>query len=417
MGQMHPCPRFPARPPMPRSLSTNIYCLYLIKLAKWLMLIMPIVALFYSDNGLDNFDIYLLQAVYSLSVALLEIPSGYMADVIGRKKSLLIGSVLGTLGYGIYSTSSGFYGFLAAEIVLGLGGSFISGSDSAMLYESLAAMDKKQWYFRLEGRITSLGHFAETIAALCGGFIAVTLSYRAVYISQTLIAGLAIPAALYLLEPPRAKNIRRPSLGHILAVCKESLVDNRKLSAPLLLSSLIGTCTLCMAWTSQVYFVSMGLGEKTITPLWVLLNLTVALVAAVAAKVVATTGRPLAIVSIIFIIPGSYILLGVMDLMPALLVLFVFYAIRGYATPLLKDLVNRYCASETRATVLSIRSLIIRFSFALLGPFIGSLSAGHNLAVALQVSGLILLILALLAGLFLFLAAGKDLSRGSNLYP
>lgn len=59
---------------MPRSLSTNIYCLYLIKLAKWLMLIMPIVALFYSANGLDHFDIYLLQAVYSLSVALLEIP-------------------------------------------------------------------------------------------------------------------------------------------------------------------------------------------------------------------------------------------------------------------------------------------------------------------------------------------------------
>ncbi len=78
---------------MPQSFTTNIYCLYLIKLAKWLMLIMPIVALFYNDNGLDHFDIFLLQAVYSLSVALLEIPSGYMADIIGRKKSLVIGSL------------------------------------------------------------------------------------------------------------------------------------------------------------------------------------------------------------------------------------------------------------------------------------------------------------------------------------
>jgi len=89
------------------------------------MLIMPIVALFYTDNGLDAFDIYVLQAVYSLSVAILEIPSGYMADVIGRKKSLVIGSFLGTLGYCIYSLSSGFYGFLAAEIILGLGGSWV----------------------------------------------------------------------------------------------------------------------------------------------------------------------------------------------------------------------------------------------------------------------------------------------------
>ncbi|HIJ79741.1 MAG: MFS transporter [Desulfobulbaceae bacterium] len=393
---------------MPRSFSTNIYSLYLIKLAKWLMLIMPIVALFYSDNGLDHFDIYLLQAVYSLSVALLEIPSGYMADVIGRKKSLVIGSVLGTLGYGIYSISSGFYGFLAAEMVLGLGGSFISGSDSAILYESLVATDQKHSYFRLEGRITSLGHFGETIAALAGGFIAVTLSYRAVYLSQTLIAALAIPASLYLLEPPRTGHISKPGLGHILAVCKESLVGNKKLSATILLSSLIGTCTLCMAWTSQVYFVNMGLAEKSITPLWVLLNLTVALVAMVADKVVAKIGRRIAIALIILIIPGAYILLGVMSLMPALLVLFVFYGIRGYATPLLKDLVNRYCASETRATVLSIRSLLIRVSFALLGPFIGSLSAGHSLAIALQVSGLILMLLALIAGLFLFLTLREE---------
>jgi len=99
---------------------------------------MPIVALFYTDNGLDDYDIYVLQAVYSLSVALLEIPSGYMADMIGRKKSLVIGSVLGTLGYSIYSFSSGFYGFF--------------------------------------------------IAALGGGLIAVSLNYRAVYFSQMFAA-------------------------------------------------------------------------------------------------------------------------------------------------------------------------------------------------------------------------------------
>ena len=375
------------------------------------MLIMPIVALFYTDNGLNDFDIYVLQAVYSISVAVLEIPSGYMADVIGRKKSLVIGGVLGTLGYGIYSFSSGFYGFLAAEVVLGLGGSFISGSDSAMLYESLAAMDKKHSYFRLEGRITSLGHFAETIAAICGGFIAVTLSYRAVYLSQTLIAGLAIPAAFFLLEPPRSKVINNPGFGHILAVCRESLITQRKLSSTLLLSSLIGTSTLCMAWTSQIYFVNMGLDEKSITPLWIFLNLTVALVAAFAAKIVNKIGKIPAIWVIMLVIPGAYIALGILPLAPALVTLFLFYAIRGYATPLLKDMVNQYCASETRATVLSIRSMIIRVSFAILGPFIGSISTGYSLAFALKLSGTILLALSLLAGLFLFRTLMDDLSE------
>jgi len=394
---------------MKRTLQTNIYNLYLIKLSKWFMLIMPIVALYYSDNGLDDFDIYLLQAIYSVSVAVLEIPSGYMADIIGRKKSLIAGSILGTLGYVIYSLSSDFSGFLLAEIALGFGGSFISGSDSAMLYDSLAGVKQQHRYLQLEGRITSLGNFAETTAAVCGGVIAVILSYRFVYISQAIIAAVAIPASLLLLEPPRKKMLSPPGLGHILRVCKESLFTNKKLSSTLILSSIIGTSTLCMAWTAQVYFVNAGLTEKLITPLWVILNLTVAVVAAFAAIVVEKMGKRNAILAIIIIIPLSYILLGILPLVPAIMVLLIFYGIRGYATPLLKDMANRYCDSDTRATVLSIRNMIIRIGFAILGPAIGAMSAGYSLSFALKLSGTVLLVLSCLAAVFLFYSLGEDM--------
>ncbi len=396
---------------MKRSLHTNIYNLYLIKLSKWFMLIMPVVALYYTENGLDAFDIYLLQAIYSLSVAVLEIPSGYMADVIGRKKSLVMGSILGTLGFCIYSLSSDFNGFLLAEIALGIGGSFISGSDSALLYDTLAAREEEHTYLRLEGRITSLGNFAETAAAICGGMIAVAFSYRAVYVSQALVAAIAIPAALMLLEPPRRKITSPPGLAHILRVCRESLFINRKLSSTLLLSAIIGTSTLCMAWTAQVYFVNQGLTEEMITPLWVALNLTVAVVAAFASAVVERLGTLRAIVVIVIFIPLSYILLGLLPLWPAVVVLMLFYAVRGYATPLLKQLANNYCGSDIRATVLSIRNMIIRFGFAVIGPLIGSLSAGYSLSVALRVSGVILLALSAAAACFLYFSLGNDLKE------
>jgi len=393
---------------MTQSLQTNIYGLYLIKLSKWFMLIMPIVALFYTDNGLDEFDIYLLQAIYSVSVAVLEIPSGYMADIIGRKTSLVMGSILGTLGFVIYSVSTGFNGFLLAEITRGLGGSFISGSDSAMLYDSLAGMKQRHKYLQLEGRITSLGNFAETSAAIGGGLIAAYFSYRCVYIGQAVIAAIAIPASLFLVEPPRERNILRPGLKHILQVCKESLFINRKLSSTLLLSSITGTATLCMAWTSQIYFVTMGLTERSITPLWVMLNLIVAVVAAYASKVIGWLKRGRAIVVIVLVIPLSYILLGTLPLLPAIGVLMIFYSVRGYATPLLKDLINSNCASETRATVLSIRNMVIRTCFAVLGPFIGSMSSHYSLSMALIISGSILMVLSGAAAIYLFTTLGYD---------
>ncbi len=379
---------------MRQSYKNNIIQLYLIKLSKWLMLIMPVVALFYTDNGLDDFDIYLLQAIYSLSVAVLEIPSGYMADVIGRKTSLVLGSILGTFGFVLYSFSHSFGGFLVAEIVLGVGGSFISGSDSALLYDSLAAMGKQNRYLQYEGRITSFGNFAETAAAILGGAIAVFLSYRAVYVSQACIAAIAIPASCMLLEPPRKRLDKRPGLHQVLQICEYALFRDKRLRATLLLSSIIGTATLCMAWTSQVYFVRNGLSEIAITPLWVLLNLTAATVAAYAATIVGKLGERQALLVIAVGIPLGYVLLGALPLVPAIVALVFFYGLRGYATPFLKDLTNRYCGSDTRATVLSIRSMIIRTSFSLLGPAIGLLSDKISLDQALILVGSVLFCVA-----------------------
>lgn len=383
---------------MIRSYQLNIYYLYLIKLSKWLMLIMPIVALFYNENGLNDFDIYLLQAVYSFSVAFMEIPSGYMADIVGRKKTLVLGAILGSLGYLIYSFSHGFGGFLLAEVILGIGGSFISGADSAMLFDSLAAIKRQQKYLQFEARITSFGNFAETAAALCGGLLAAMLTYRAVYFSQALIAALAIPAALLLLEPPREKQISRPGLGHILLVCKNTILTDKKISSAVFLSAVTGISTLCMAWTSQIYFVANNFTEVSITPLWVSLNLTVALIGAFTTITLKILGKKVSFLLIVCYLPAGYIFLGWLPLIPALISLYLFYAIRGYATPVVKDLINQNCESATRATVLSIRSLIIRLGFALLGPSIGLVSQHSSLDFALVMAGSLLLILSIVSG-------------------
>lgn len=385
---------------MVRSLHSNISKLYIIKLAKWFMLIMPIVALFYSSNNLDSFDIYLLQAVYSVSVAVLEIPSGYMADVVGRKKSLIIGSILGTVGFLIYSFTYDFWGFMAAEIILGLGGSFVSGSDSALLYDSLLAIKKRSKYLKIEGRISSVGNFAETSAALLGGFLAAVLSYRSVYFTQVIIAATAIPAAFLLIEPPRVKALGKASFNQIVEISKVSLFQNKKLSSSILLSSIIGTSTLCMAWTAQVYFVEFGLNEKQITPLWIGLNLLVALSAFWVEGLIKKLGFKNALFSILVFIPLGFLWLSILPFTYAVATLFVFYAVRGYATPVLKDLINNNCESNVRATVLSIRSLIIRLSFSGLGPFIGHMTGHFTIQTALLFAFILIAVSATIVGMF-----------------
>lgn len=67
------------------SLKQNITALYLIKVSKWFTLIMPIIVLFYEENGLGLKDIFLLKSVYSIVLVSLDIPTGYLADAWGRK--------------------------------------------------------------------------------------------------------------------------------------------------------------------------------------------------------------------------------------------------------------------------------------------------------------------------------------------
>ena len=156
------------------------------------------------------------------------------------------------------------------------------------------------------------------------------------------------------------------------------------------MSSVTGLATLCMAWTSQVYFVVTGFNELQITPLWVLLNLTVAVISANAVSVVSRIGAKRAIIVIMIAMPLGYILLGALPLLPALASLYLFYMIRGYATPMLRDLTNQHCRSEIRATVLSLRSLLVRISFSIIGPLIGFVTAKSSLSAALIVFGVIL---------------------------
>lgn len=364
------------------------------------MLFMPIVVLFYEDNGLTAHHIFILQAIYSVAIVGFEIPSGYAADVLGRKKTLVVGSILGFLGFATYSISNGFTGFLIAEVILGMGSSLISGADSAMLYDSLIAQKREKEYLKLEGRITSIGNFSEATAGILGGFLA-TLSLRYPYIGQACIAFLAIPASLTLVEPERVKQRLKLNLIDIVRIFKFAIIDDKDLRSNILFSSITGCSTLTMAWFAQFYFEAIHLPVAMFGVVWTLLNLTVGLSSLVAHKVERKLGQVKTVTSITLILGTCYIAMGIFQAYWGLALLFVFYLVRGVATPVLKDYINKITDSEIRATVLSVRNFIIRLLFAAIGPALGYLTGTYSLKLALVLAGSIFSFFSLIT-LFFF---------------
>lgn len=372
---------------MSKDISSNIFKLYVIKIAKWFMLTMPIVIPFYESNHLTGQDVFLLQAIYSVATLLLEIPSGYFADAWGRKNSMVIGTILGTLGFGVYCFSYGFWGFLLAEIVLGIGQSFISGSDSALLYDTLLEKKKEKDYLKYEGRITSFGNFAEAFAGVITGFI-VLISIRHPYYFQTGIAFMAIPAALMLVEPHRHKQMKKLTFKDVLDTVHIALVSNKQMRWNIIYSAVIGTSTLTMAWFVQYYFKLVNIPLPYYGTLWTLLNLAVGVTSMFAYKIEYKLGQIKTIILIAVFIPLGYIALAYFKSIWAIGFIFIFYFVRGIATPVLKDYINRITSSEIRATVLSVRNFIIRLNFAAIGPFLGWTMDAYSLQEALLLAGI-----------------------------
>jgi MFS family permease len=390
---------------MPRTTRANIWKLNLIKISKWFMLYMPYIIPFYTENDLDMQQIMLLQAAYSVSIVILEIPSGYFADVIGRRRTLIMGTIMGTLGFVVYGFSNGFLGFLIAELVLGFGQSFISGADSAMLYDSLLDNKKEKDYIRFEGRMTSIGNIAEALAGIAGGLIAL-ISLRMNFYVQAGVAFLAVPAAISLIEPSIHERMKFFSFRKILQVVNDSLFVNKKLRINIFFSATIGTATLTMAWFVQPYFEFVSLQLSLYGLFWTLLNLTVGLAAMVAYKVERRLGQNKTVIIFAILIPAGYLVLGQVQGLWAISILFIFYVLRGIATPVLKDYIHRHTTSDVRATVLSVRNFIIRLMFVIVGPAMGHITDNKGLPAALNSGGLVFMGFAVIL-LILFIRSNR----------
>ena len=364
----------------------NIIKLHILKGISWFMLSMPIIVIFFQDHGLSLAQIMQLQAAYSLSVAIFEIPSGYIADLFGRKKTIVLSTLFSFFGFLIFSFFSGFNEFIIAEICVGIGGSLMSGSDTALMYDTLIEENEQKTYTKVEGKNYAIGNFSESIAGVVGGLLAVNHLYLPVYL-QTIILFFSIPISLSLIEPKVNKKLAL-SFQSIKNVLYFSLIKNLNLKWLIIFSSFMGVATLSIAWLAQPFFQEINIPILYFGLLWALLNLTAGLLSFNSHKF--NSKNNIFKYSIIMIV--SFILLSIYQSLVGLIFIFIIYAVRGLVTPLLKNLININISSEKRATILSIRSFIIRISFASIAPFLGFIADKKSLQYSFFILTIIIII-------------------------
>uniref|UniRef100_A0AAU2V8A5 MFS transporter n=1 Tax=Streptomyces sp. NBC_00003 TaxID=2903608 RepID=A0AAU2V8A5_9ACTN len=150
-----------------------------------------VFVLFLQQRGFSVGQVALLQTLIYLVSGLAEMPTGIIADRIGRRASIVIGQVLVAGCLLGQVTSSNYWVFLTLFIGQGVGMACVSGSDTALLYDLLVRRGATAGYVKIKSRFTMLGTVTSGVAIVLGGQLQ-RFSWGVVYVGSASCLVLAV---------------------------------------------------------------------------------------------------------------------------------------------------------------------------------------------------------------------------------
>jgi MFS family permease len=159
----------------------QIYKIYLTEFLKTQRYFLPVIILFFQLHHLSYTQIFVIYAVRSLVIFLLEIPSGVLADQFGKKTTLIFSRASLLPVFVIFALADNFWMFLAAAVMEAFNRSFKSGTHKAYIYDFLLQEGYSESPSKVYGKSKFWARMGEALASLTGGFIAVQFGYPAVF--------------------------------------------------------------------------------------------------------------------------------------------------------------------------------------------------------------------------------------------
>ncbi|WP_315971689.1 MFS transporter [Geobacter metallireducens] len=360
------------------SLRRNIPLLYGFSFLQMTLFPMAVITLFWKDHiGLSLSQILLLQSIFAVAMVVMEYPSGYISDRVGYRTALTLASVLGIAGWGVYTVASSFRDVLIAETLLGISTSFISGTDSALLYESLKETGDEAAYGRFEGRSTFFGQTGEAAGALFAGVLYARYPLLP-FVLQVAVWVLALLLTRGMAEPPRERHHQVNHLKESLASARYVFIENRRLRVTVLLSIALGLSSFYPVWLIQPYMRNAGVPLASFGPIWAGANLTVAIFAVFSHRLREQLRDRGMIFLLIILVWGGYLGLGLAAGVWGFLFYYLLTAMRGMRGPFLLHVAQAEIPSANRAGMLSLQSLCFRLLFAVTAPLLGRFADAHG---------------------------------------
>ena len=336
------------------------------------LVIMPVAVPFFQSKGLSMQEVFSLQALFGFVVLVTEVPSGYLADYLGRRNVLVVGAIVAAIGQSCLLIAEGFWTLAIFEVCLGISHSLISGADLALLYDTELALGKDDNEQRqVIGKLYGARTFAESLAGVACTVIFLFAGYNELVYVQVVIGWIPVLLVTRLVEPPGQRLEGGGHVANMVAILRYLAEHSPVLRLVVLALSIWSLTTFYAVWLIQKVWESQQIDIAHFGWLWGALTLLAALAGRWAHRVEDFAGARATLIFIGLAPMVGYIGMHAWGVVGGLVASSTFFIARGVGMVVLRDALNRRVPSAYRATANSLASFGFRGAFVVTGPFVG----------------------------------------------
>ena len=362
-----------------KDLKKNVYKNYIFTFINNFNVTSGIWMLFLASRGLSLFEIGIMESIFHITSFIMEIPTGMVADLYGRKISRLLGRVATIISFLIMLFSHTTIFFAISFILQAIGYNLESGAGEALIYDSMKEINEEHNYIKVKGKTEVFFQFASVFSLLLGGYLG-TIDYKYVYITAIIFSSVAFLEALTFKEPTIGKV---QHLDSPLLTFKKQLKDSfdalkmdKRIVFLIISAEVFATFVTTEFFYIQNLLKSQGQTEFQIGILLSASSLAAAFGAAntYRLEIKFTFKKLLIILSAVGIISfwGMTTFLIIPSFVIITIVESVLFIVMG-------NYINKLIKSEQRATLLSLQSMAFSFFMIVIFPIVGKIGDSYTL--------------------------------------
>ena len=347
--------------------------------------------------GLSLAKIGLLEGIYHATGILCEIPSGAVADLLGRKRSMILSRICIGVSCLLMLFSRSFGLFALSFIIQALGNNFNSGSEEALVYDSMKCIGQEEQYMRVCGRLNVILEVSQGIATVAGGILA-EYSWFWCYAACVFIAALSLIPVLFLMEAPSGRREKRPTgvrelvVSHFRTSFQVMRSDVRILKIVVYYSVIFAAWTLLFFY-SQQYYSELGYNKIQISLILLAVSV-VSCLGAVMSERLYHRFRKKIVFAGTAVIAAAFLCYGLENMMVSVVAFSAAGFFNSVLYPVQSDSLNQLIPSEQRATLISVNSLFFSVAMILMFPAAGALADHLGLMTVFEYIGIAVMIFA-----------------------